>query len=262
MNYPKTITDQLGASFMLTRKPERIISLVPSQTELLADLGLSEEVIGITKFCIHPDVWFRTKTRVGGTKQLNLDTIRQLNPDLIIGNKEENLQEQILELQKEFPVWMSDITNLEQSLEMIRAVGNITDSENRAEGICNEVIHKFSLLQPSRIRLRTLYFIWKEPYMCAGSTTFISDMLNRCGLLNVAPGDRYPEFSSDQIATIQPELILLSSEPYPFQEKHIELFRRIVPTAQIHCVDGEMFSWYGSRLTQAPLYFNTLLSRF
>jgi ABC-type Fe3+-hydroxamate transport system substrate-binding protein len=262
MNYPKTITDQLGATFMLTRKPERIISLVPSQTELLADLGLNEGVIGITKFCIHPDAWFRTKTRVGGTKQLNLDTIRLLNPDLIIGNKEENLQEQILELQKEFPVWMSDITNLEQSLEMIRAIGNITDSENRAEGICNEVLRKFSLLQPSRIPLRTLYFIWKEPYMCAGSGTFISDMLNRCGLINVATGERYPELSADEIVAIKPELILLSSEPYPFQEKHIELFRRIVPTAQIHCVDGEMFSWYGSRLTQAPLYFNTLLSTF
>src|SRR5688500_11346244 len=98
--------DQLGRNITLKGEPSRIISLVPSQTELLFDLGLGEHVVGITKFCVHPKEWFRSKTRVGGTKKLDIEKIRSLNPDLIIGNKEENEKEQIEELIKEFPVWM------------------------------------------------------------------------------------------------------------------------------------------------------------
>src|ERR1700741_3198050 len=105
--------DQTGRKISIPQIPQRIISLVPSQTELLFDLGLDKEVVGITKFCVHPPEWFQTKTRVGGTKQLKIDLIKQLQPDLIIANKEENVKEQIEELEKHFPVWISDVNNLE-----------------------------------------------------------------------------------------------------------------------------------------------------
>lgn len=260
MKYPADIRDQIGSVFVLKAKPKRIISLVPSQTELLADLDLDAEIIAITKFCIHPDKWFREKIRIGGTKQLDIEAIRKLQPDLIIGNKEENERSQIEILQREFPVWMSDISDLSQALEMIVAIGSLTGTENKAQQICTDIKRNFTLLlQPKRV-VRTLYFIWQNPYMCAGTHTFISDMLDRCGLQNIAPDARYPELTEQDIIDLQPDLILLSSEPYPFSEKHATHFRKILPYAEIKCVDGEMFSWYGSRLLKAPGYFNTLLT--
>ena len=116
-------TDQLGRKLILEKIPQRIISLVPSQTELLFDLGLEEEVVGITKFCIHPDSWFHSKTRIGGTKQFDFEKIKSLQPDLIIGNKEENDKEQIEELMKNFTVWMSDIKTLADACKMICEIG-------------------------------------------------------------------------------------------------------------------------------------------
>src|SRR4051812_11307667 len=118
-------TDQMGNAVELEGPPSRIVSLVPSQTELLFYLGLDKEVAGITKFCIHPAEMFHSKPRVGGTKKYDFEKIRQLAPDLIIGNKEENEQKQVEELQKLYPVWMSDIRNLADALQMIRSVGEL-----------------------------------------------------------------------------------------------------------------------------------------
>ena len=110
-------TDQTGRKITLDKPPHRIISLVPSQTELLYDLGLHNEVIGITKFCVHPQEWFQHKTRVGGTRQINIDIIHELRPDLIIANKEENVKEQVEELAGYYPVWISDVKHLEAAYE-------------------------------------------------------------------------------------------------------------------------------------------------
>lgn len=258
-NFPLRSIDQMGNELLLERKPERIISLVPSQTELLFHLNLNKEVIGITKFCIHPDTWFRTKTRIGGTKQLNIELIRQLQPDLIIGNKEENEKSQIEILQKEFPVWMSDISTLDDALQMIHDVGSITSATPQAEQITAQIEKNFSSLLPLKKTVRTLYLIWHNPNMCAGTGTFINDMLQRCGLKNIAEGIRYPELTDQEITDLNPELILLSSEPYPFKEKHIEYYRKLAPAAFVKLVDGEMFSWYGSRLVHSPASFNSLL---
>jgi ABC-type Fe3+-hydroxamate transport system substrate-binding protein len=258
--YPLNLIDQMGHKLILPKKPQRIVSLVPSQTELLFDLNLNSEVVGITKFCIHPDEWFRTKTRIGGTKQLNIDVIRQLQPDLIIGNKEENEKSQIEILQKEFPVWMSDISTLEDALEMIHGIGILTSTSPFADRIVTQIENNFkSLITPNK-PLRTLYLIWHHPNMCAGTETFIQDMLEKCGLINATPEIRYPELSDDDIVQINPELVLLSSEPYPFKEKHLEHFRKLLPKTQVTLVNGEMFSWYGSRLLQSASYFNKLLA--
>jgi len=128
--------------------PQRIISLVPSQTELLFDLGLGDRVVGITKFCVHPEVWFRTKPRVGGTKKVDLEKVRKLEPDLIIGNKEENERADIDALAAEFPVWMSDVRHLESALDMIHRIGMITGTVDQA-GEITDPIRRSSVATPT-----------------------------------------------------------------------------------------------------------------
>jgi ABC-type Fe3+-hydroxamate transport system substrate-binding protein len=251
-------TDQMNRTIRLEHLPARIISVVPSQTELLYSLGLDDQVIGITKFCVHPPTWFRSKSRVGGTKNLNLDVIRSLKPDLIIGNKEENNQEQITQLMTEYPVWMSDIHTLEDACQMIVALGSLTGRMQEAETIRIGIETSFSALPTPLIYQNAAYFIWRNPYMVAGTGTFIHEMLGKCGLKNVFEQGRYPVINAEELRLAAPELILLSNEPYPFKEKHILEFRQISPSSRILVVDGELFSWYGSRLLQAPAYFQHL----
>ena len=131
--------DQLGRSVELLNAPKRIVSLVPSQTELLFDLGLNDKVVGITKFCVHPEGWYRTKKRIGGTKQLHIDEIKELTPDLIIANKEENVRDQIEELAKDFPVWISDVNNLDSASSMITGIGEITSRKPQAKDIIHQI---------------------------------------------------------------------------------------------------------------------------
>lgn len=237
------------------KTPQRIISLVPSQTELLYDLGLDTEVVGITKFCVHPDTWFRTKHRVGGTKQIHLDRVRQLCPDLIIANKEENVQEQVEAAARLAPVWMSDVKNFDDAIGMIGGIGDITGKSLQADVIVKNIVAGFRTLLPIATPPRTLYLIWRNPWMSVGADTFIHDMMARAGLGNVcADMNRYPELSEAMILERAPELVLLSSEPYPFSEKHIAALQNLLPQARILLVDGELFSWYGSRLLQTPAY--------
>ena len=253
-------TDQMNRTIRLESAPKRIVSLVPSQTELLFDLGLEKEVVGITKFCVHPENWFKSKTRVGGTKKVNFEKIRELNPDLIIANKEENTESEIKQLMKEYPIWISDIQNLEDALEMIFLIGKMTNTNAKAKSIIHNIQEGFDLLSPLHTK-KTAYFIWQNPMMSINKSRFIHDMMNICGFENVfaSANDDYPEISKEQLQKANPEIILLSSEPYPFTDKHIKQFQEICPTAIIKLVDGEMFSWYGSRLQDAPNYFQHLL---
>lgn len=259
-------TDQLNQSILINYPPKRIVSLVPSQTELLFDLGLDAEVVGITKFCIHPERQFKSKTKIGGTKKLNLDAIRDLQPDLIIGNKEENEQGQILELMREFPVWMSDIYDLEGARRTIIQIGELVNRSPEAAYLDHLIEAGFRDLQvlalEQGIHKRVAYLIWKDPYMLAGQNTFINNLLTLNGLQNVVSSSRYPEIDLAELALLKPELIFLSSEPYPFKEKHLEEIRPAIPGAKVMLVDGEMFSWYGSRLVKAVQYLFQLQKEF
>lgn len=253
----------MGNELRLEAPPQRIISLVPSQTELLFDLGLKDELVGITKFCIHPPEWFRTKTRVGGTKKLNINTIRGLRPDLIIANKEENTRHEIEQLQQEFPVWVSDILNLQDALTMIRSVGQLCHKSEAAQSIAASIEEAFGALKSLQRKPRVLYLIWQKPFMSVNSQTFIHDMLQRCGFENVCaahPG-RYPELADSEIFALSPDWIFLSSEPFPFGEKHVTEFKSQFPSAKTALVDGEYFSWYGSRLIQAAAYFSQMQTK-
>jgi ABC-type Fe3+-hydroxamate transport system substrate-binding protein len=241
--------------------PQRIISLVPSQTELLFDLGLEEEVVGITKFCVHPMHWFRTKARVGGTKQIHTDLVAALHPDLIIANKEENVKEQIEELEKIAPVWVSEVSSVDEAYQMILDIGNITGKAEKARALTASIRQAFDILtlSPADQRLRTAYLIWKDPYMTIGGDTFIHDMLRKCGFENVfSEMTRYPEISVETLRAKKIDVLLLSTEPYPFGQQHIAILAKELPGTKILLADGEYFSWYGSRMLHAPVYMHEL----
>lgn len=257
-------TDQLDRSITLpVYPPRRIVSLVPSQTELLASLGLEEAVVGITKFCVRPRRWWTTKPRIGGTKQLHIDQIAALQPDLILANKEENVQEQVEALAAHFPVWVSDVGRLPEALRMIQSVGELCAREQAARRLIDAIQQQFGRLRlAAPPRLPAVYLIWRDPYMSVGGDTFISDMLERAGFDNLlGQQSRYPELTAEALRDLDPPVLLLSSEPYPFSEKHRAEFQALCPRAVICRVDGELFSWYGSRLRYAPSYFLNLQER-
>ena len=256
---PLTVVDQMGRRVVVPYPPQRIVSLVPSQTELLFDLGLADKIIGVTKFCIHPAQARQKAVVVGGTKNFNFEKIAELKPDLIIGNKEENYQEGIEQLARTYPVWLSDIATLEEALRMMRGVGFITGRKEAAELLAAETAAAFAALSAPPTPPAVAYFIWRRPYMVAAGGTFIDDMLSRAGFANVFAGrGRYPEIRAAELAAAAPARILLSSEPYPFGEKHVAEFQAICPAARVDVVDGELFSWYGSRLRHSAAYFATL----
>ncbi len=253
------VTDQMGYAVNIPPLPQRIISLVPSQTELLFDLGLGERIVGVTKFCIHPREKVKNIPVIGGTKNFNFATIAALQPDLIIGNKEENYQEGIIKLKEIYPVWMSDIINLEQALAMIQQIGNLTGTATKAQVLIQKITASFQNI-PAALNIPTAYFIWRAPYLSVGHNTFIHQMLHTCGLGNVFIDlERYPEIPVPLLQTTRPKLIMLSSEPYPFRQKHIQEFQQLCPEALVKLVDGELFSWYGSRLQYSAVYFTQLI---
>lgn len=244
------------------QSPQRIISLVPSITELLYDLNLSAETVGVTKFCVHPKKWHATKARIGGTKNIQIENIKGLKPDLIIASKEENIQEQVEILANFFPVYLTDVCNYDDAIKMILNIGKITSKTKEASLLVDEIHSGFNSILAQPQNIKTAYFIWKDPYMTVGGDTFINDMLNKLGLNNMYSHlQRYPQITLQEIAALNPELILLSSEPYPFKENHIIEIQKKLPYTNILLVDGEMFSWYGSRMKYVPTYFNNLLRK-
>jgi ABC-type Fe3+-hydroxamate transport system substrate-binding protein len=246
--------DQLNSTILLASKPKRIVSLVPSQTEFLFDIGLEEEVVGITKFCIYPSHWLKTKTIIGGTKNVDIEKVRNLHPDLIIGNKEENTKEDIIALREIAPVWMSDIFTLEDALSMMDSVGNMVEKQEMTNTLVQSIRAQFESFQPKNTNKKVLYLIWRKPFIGVACNTFIDDMLSRCGFSNVLANEtRYPIL--ENIADFNPDVVFLSSEPYPFKEKHMQELQAFFPKATIKLVDGEMFSWYGSRLRESVKYF-------
>jgi ABC-type Fe3+-hydroxamate transport system substrate-binding protein len=231
-------TDQLNRGVIIPGHPKRIISLVPSQTELLAEFGLDEEVAGITKFCVHPPDWFRNKKRIGGTKTVNIALVKSLQPDLVIANKEENVMEQVAALEQVAPVWVSDINTTGDALKMITSIGQITGKNKEALVLTDKIGADLQFLADQRKQIfRTAYLIWKDPYMAAGGNTFINDVMRLAGFENVLAGQqRYPSVTTDLLIRKDTELVLLSSEPYPFKQKQVEELSLLLPGARIMCV--------------------------
>jgi ABC-type Fe3+-hydroxamate transport system substrate-binding protein len=239
---------------------KRIVCTVPSITELLHYFQLNEETIGITKFCIHPNEWFIKKEKVGGTKNLNIEKIISLRPDLIICSKEENVKAQIDLLAENNSVFVTDVKTYEEALQMIFDIGLITNKLKEADDLVTKIKTLFKAFNENPFKkIDCVYVIWKDPFMTIGGDTFIHSMMQKMGLNNLyASTKRYPNFSIDDIKKLQPQLMLLSSEPYPFSEKHLQEIRLLFPTIKVLLANGEIFSWYGSRMLLAPTYFNNL----
>ena len=241
----------------------KIVSLVPSLTELLFDLGLENQVVGVTRFCIHPKQKTKNIQKIGGTKTVKLDRVISLSPDLIIANKEENSKSDIEELQKHCNVWVTDIYTLNDTFKVIKELGIKTDCESNANQLIIEIKAKFRTLK-SKVRLTNqtfAYVIWQDPIMLAGRDTFINQMAAEIGMTNILKEEksRYPEQTEEDLIKLNPEFLFLSSEPFPFQQKHVEAYAQLLPNTKVLLVDGEMFSWYGSRMKLAPIYFENLL---
>lgn len=258
--------DQLHRPIILHKAPKRIISLVPSQTELLVDLGLEEAIVGITKFCVHPYHLKQTKTIVGGTKHIKLEKIKALQPDIILCNKEENTKEIVEQCEQIAPTHVSDMYTLADSLTLIQQYGELFSCRTAAQAIIQKINFKcndFEQFMQHRAPKKVAYFIWRDPWMVAANQTFINYLLQLNKFENIyAHKERYPEIELKKIRLEgDPELVLLSSEPYPFKEKHAFEIGRFTHHAKTVFVDGEMFSWYGSRLIKAFDYFKKLQQR-
>lgn len=236
-------------------QPLRIVSLVPSISELLHYLCLENETVGITKFCVHPKEWHQNKIRIGGTKNVNLKKIMELKPNLIIANKEENIREEIETLANEFPVFLTDANTFEEGITMIKDIARLTGTEDKAQILTDDINYtKNEFISYPKIKVA--YLIWKDPFMVAAGNTFINSMLETAGLENAFQNQsRYPIVSVADLNNSDAEIILLSTEPYPFKESHLKELEVLLPNKKLFIADGEMFSWYGNRMLNALNYF-------
>ncbi len=258
-----TVTDARGHRLSLDPPPRRIVSLVPSQTELLAYLDLANEVVGVTRFCERPEHWREEKTIVGGTKEVDVETVRDLNPDLILANHEENTADDVNALDDVAPVFVTEVKTIGEALQMIRTVGTLTHTTDQTSTLAGNIISRFEAL-PSFAPLRAAYFIWREPYMTVGGDTFIHDVMGWGGFENVyADQTRYPTVSLDALAEKDLDVVLCSSEPFPFhqKDKFTADLDEVLPDTPIEVVDGQPFSWYGPRLLDTPSYLKELRER-
>lgn len=258
-----TLIDDLGTEHVFDKVPQRIVSLVPSQTELLVDLGLESKLLGITKFCIHPTHLRKEKVVVGGTKQVDFEKIKSLAPDIVIANKEENTREIVETLRTLCPVWVTDVSCVEDNFKMISDFGQLFHCIPEAETLNAKIrfsLNTFKSFIAEKPFRKVAYFIWKNPYMVAGSANYINALLQLNRFENVFDNQsRYPEVTPEEIRGIKKlDYLLLSSEPYPFKEKDSLEMAAISPSAKVILVDGEMFSWHGSRLLKAFEYFMSL----
>jgi ABC-type Fe3+-hydroxamate transport system substrate-binding protein len=255
--------DQMNFVFELETTPKRIICLVPSITELLVDLGLQSHIVGVTKFCVHPKNLIKEKTIVGGTKNIKIDKIKALQPDIIICNKEENTKAIVTNCKEITITYVSDIYTIADTLQLIHQFGKIFSCKKKAREIITSIIEKhnnfLALVNPQRIK-NVAYFIWKKPWMVAANQTFINHLLKVNKFNNVfSEKERYPEIDLELLAkTNNLDAIFLSSEPYPFKEKDVLELQNKFKNTKIILVDGESFSWYGTRLLNAFAYFEQL----
>jgi len=254
---PADIVSEINSNINLNKRPERIISLVPSITELLFDLNIGSAVKGITDYCIYPEREIKNKIKVGGPKNVDFKTVKAINPDLIIAVKEENNKHQIVELAKNYNVLVLDIVDYKSALKGIETVGKYCFCENDALNLINDIESSFTELSVN-VNKKSIYVVWFNPIIAAGTDTFINSFMQKAGFDNIIKNSGYPKLSVDTIKKLNPEFILLSSEPFSFTEEHKNIFEKNIPEAEVIFVDGEMFSWYGSRMKKAPKYFMSL----
>ena len=255
------VEDMLGRSLAVPEKPVRIISLCPSQTETLFDLGLGDRIVGTTRYCVHPKELTQKTVRVGGTKKIDLALVRSLHPDLIVAEKEENPREMVEELSQIAPVYVTDVTDFHSALKMIDCLGRLTGASAEAGKIQGEIQEQWGALPRFEKPLRVAYLIWRKPWMMVGPGTYIGSLLQEAGLSLVRGGQsssRYPEITEKELIAARPEIVFLSSEPFPFRDVHVQEIQALLPEARVLLTDGELWSWYGSRMRRFPQFLGRL----
>ena len=265
------LVDASGATRPVGVPARRIVSLIPSTTELLCALGLADALVGVTVYCVEPRDVVRTKARIGGEKDPDLAVIAALAPDLVVANVEENRREDIDALRAAgIPVWVTYPRSVAGGLAMIRELGAVTGAVAAAEAMLAELgpLHARVLAEAaSRPPVAVFYPIWRGPYMTIGGNTYISDVLAVCGARNVFAEEavRYPVVTLEEVARRRPDVILLPDEPFRFRRAHLADFASYadmpaVRDGRILLVDGKRFSWHGPRLADALRTIPTMLT--
>ncbi|MEK4085994.1 ABC transporter substrate-binding protein [Psychrobacillus sp. FSL K6-1415] len=254
------LTDHLGRKVVLPESPKRIISICPAITETLFSLGLEKEIVGRTKYCIFPKGIVDQVQIVGGTKEINFEKVKKIQPDLIFAEKEENTEEIVLELEKIAPVFVLEVKSIQNAYRFITTLGEVTATTMTAKLLLTACQKSFQSIK-SRENGKAAYVIWRKPYMVVGGTTYINDVLQVMGFENPFTNEesRYPTVTNEQLTNANLDKLFLASEPFPFQQKHLAEFQAFLPNTEIILVDGEMF-WYGSRMLVAGEYLAELVN--
>jgi len=245
----RTLVDGVGRAVTLDADPARLVSLVPSTTETLAALGLRERVVGRTRYCVRPRPWVDGVARVGGTKNPDLARVAALRPDLVVGNREENREEDLEALETLAPLWVAFPRDVDGALADLRAMARLVGAGEAGEALAARV-------EETRARARAAagggfryaYLIWRRPYMTVNADTFVDAMLGEVGGTNAfgSRAERYPEVTRDELVEADPDVVLLSSEPFPFEARHAGELGPLAPRARL--VDGQACSWHGARM--------------
>jgi ABC-type Fe3+-hydroxamate transport system substrate-binding protein len=249
------VRDDLGDEVVLTEIPRRIVSLVPSMTETVIDLGAADRLVGITRYCVHPAEVVARIPRVGGTKGFSFEKIASMKPDLVLANKEENRKHHVERLRKTYRVFVSHPRTVEEAVGMVRSIGALTGRSVEASEFAASCDRVLASLEPSVVEpsLRTLCMIWREPWMAAGADTYMNALLARVGFDNVfAPADgHYPKTTLAEIVERKPDVIILPDEPYAFGAENKEHMERYVKdhggAARAVLFDGSLLTWFGTR---------------
>jgi ABC-type Fe3+-hydroxamate transport system substrate-binding protein len=267
---PFTIADALGRPFSLGRASERIVSLVPSLSEALFAFGLGERIAGVTRFCVEPREGVAGKAKVGGTKTLDVAAVEALRPDLIIASAEENREEDVRRLiEGGWPVFVTLPTTVRGAIDLLGQLAALTDSTEAARPIIQEAEEALAAVRAANVGrepLRVFCLIWRDPYMTIGPDAYMHDVIAVCGGRNIFEGrkERYPRVELAEIAALDPEAILLPSEPYRFRQRHLADFEPFTQVAAVRLgnvllVDGRMLSWYGPRIGRSLRELSALL---
>ena len=251
------VVDDRGIPLELDGVPQRIVSLVPSLTETLVDLGAEERIVGVTKFCTRPDHLRRERTRIGGTKGINLAQVMDLKPDLVIANLEENEAQDVMALEiAGVPCWVCDVRTVERAMSLLVDLGGLIGCRAEGEALLQEVRRGWGAAGVSGGSTAgpVAYAVWRNPWMWAGRDSYIQSVMRWWGWTPWPEDARYPEYPMDQLEAEGVHRVLLPSEPFPFKEEH----RAECLGLDAVLVDGEMFSWYGSRMRHVPEYMAAL----
>ena len=262
-------SDALGVRHPVAGDDARIVSLVPSITELLFYLGLGEQVVGRTQFCIHPQAALADVPRVGGTKKLSIDKLRELRPSHVIVNIDENRKEDVALIAEFTPhIVVTHPLVPDDNLALYRLVGGIFGKQSAAQRLCVAFQRARDELADAAATLalrRVLYLIWRDPWMTISRDTYISQTLALANWQTIChdPETRYPEVRADENLLTNTDIVFFSSEPFPFKPAHVDELRKLTGDTETPCefIDGEMTSWYGNRAVEGLRYLRQLSAR-